>query len=169
MGTSDGLWRSRADGGAPAARFSPAGLPTGDILEMQTTGDGAIWWRTSDALVRFAGGQGTVFTNMYPWSPNAAPAEFRFLFPYHLAASGNRLWVTGPGLGLMRFDGTNQVRWTRQQGLPSDDTGTVTVGPVGEVWLAVGAEGVVRFDGTNFTRLTQRDGLPPPTRLPASA
>jgi hypothetical protein len=163
MGTSDGLWRSRAAGGAPATRFSPTGLPTGDILEMQTTGDGAIWWRTPAALVRYAGGRETVFTNLYPWRPDPAPAEFRVQFPYHLAASGNRLWVTGPGLGLVRFDGTNQTRWTRQQGLPSDDTGTVTVGPVGEVWLAVGAEGVVRFDGTHFTRLTQRDGLPPGT------
>jgi signal transduction histidine kinase/DNA-binding response OmpR family regulator len=64
-------------------------------------------------------------------------------------------------VGLVRFDGTNQVRWTRQQGLPSDDTGTLTVSPDGEVWLAVGAGGVVRFDGTNFFKLTQRDGLPP--------
>jgi signal transduction histidine kinase/CheY-like chemotaxis protein/streptogramin lyase len=74
--------------------------------------------------------------------------------------SGERLWMTGPGAGLVRFDGTNQVRWTRRQGLPADDTGTVTVAPDGSIWVAVGAEGVVRFDGTNFFRLTQWDGLP---------
>ena len=69
--------------------------------------------------------------------------------------------MTGPGAGLVRFEGTNQLRWTRQQGLPSDDTGTVTVG-TGRRGLVCGrsAEGVVRFDGTNFFRLTQKDGLP---------
>ena len=163
MGTTEGLWRYRPTGGAPAARFSPPGLPTDVILEITTTSDGAIWWRTTSALVRYQGGQGTVFTNLYSWRPNLDPTQYQFLFPCHLAASGNRLWVTGPGLGLVRFDGTNQVRWTRQQGLPSDDTGTVAAGPDGEVWLADGTEGVVRFDGTNFIRLTQRDGLPPGT------
>ncbi len=161
MGTVEGLWRYRPTGGAPATRFSPPSLPTDGILEMQTTSDGAIWWRTGSALVRYHAGQGAVFTNLYSWRPNPDSTEYQVVFPYHLAASGNRLWVTGPGVGLVRFDGTNQIRWTRQQGLPADDTGTVTAGPDGEVWLAVGAEGVVRFDGTNFSRLTQRDGLPP--------
>ena len=153
--TRKGLWRYRPTAGTPPARFSPPGLPTDGIFEMKATSDGAIWWRTLGALVRYQGGQGTVFTNL--WRPDLA---FGSALPQLLAASGNRLWVTGPGVGLVRFDGTNQFRWTRQQGLPTDDTGTVAAGPDGEVWLAVGAQGVVRFDGTNFIRLTQRDGLP---------
>jgi PAS domain S-box-containing protein len=163
IGTSDGLWRYRPADGVPPSRFSPPGLPTADIFEMTGTADGAVWWRTAGALVRYQGGQGTVFTNLYSWRPNPDSTQYQFVFPCLLAASGNRLWVTGPGLGLVRFDGTNQVRWTRQQGLPSDDTGTVAAGPDGEVWLADGTEGVARFDGTNFIRLTQRDGLPPGT------
>jgi signal transduction histidine kinase/CheY-like chemotaxis protein/ligand-binding sensor domain-containing protein/protocatechuate 3,4-dioxygenase beta subunit len=159
MGTSDGLWRYRPADGVPPVRFSPPGLHTAeDIYEITCTSDGAVWWRTRDALVRYQGGQGTVFTNL--WRPDSTAVQEQKIYPCRLAASGDRLWLTGPGTGLVRFDGTNQVRWTRQQGLPSDDTGTVTTSPDGEVWVAIGAEGVVRFDGTNFFKLSQRDGLP---------
>jgi signal transduction histidine kinase/CheY-like chemotaxis protein len=159
LGTSDGLWQYRPSDGAVPVRFSPPGLPAGgDILEITSTSDGAVWWRTLDALVRYHDRQGTVFNNL--WRPDVAENRAVAL-PQRLAVSGEGLWMTGPGAGLVRFDGTNQVRWTRQQGLPADDTGTVTVAPDGTVWVAVGADGVVRFDGTNFFRLTQRDGLPP--------
>ena len=158
VATSDGLWQYRPSDGAAPVRFSAPGLPAGgDILEITSTSDGAVWWRTLDALVRYRDRQGTVFTDL--WRPDVAENRAVAL-PQRLAVSGDQLWLTGPGAGLVRFDGTNQVRWTRQQGLPSDDTGTVTVAPDGTVWVAVGAEGVVRFDGTNFFRLTQRDGLP---------
>jgi PAS domain S-box-containing protein len=159
MGITDGLWRYRPVRGAQAAHLSSPGLPTDLIVEIKTTRDGAIWWRTLDALVRYQEDRGTVFTNL--WRPDSASAQEPDIFPYRMAAVGSRLWVTGPGAGLLRFDGTNYLRWTRQQGLPSDDTGPATAGPDGELWLSVGAEGVVRFDGTNFVRLTQRDGLPP--------
>jgi PAS domain S-box-containing protein len=157
MGTGDGLWRYRPADGAPPARFSVPGLHTEDLIfEITTTADGAVWWRTRDALVRYQGGQGTVFTNL--WRSDALVG--RVIFPYRTAATGSRLWLTGPGAGLVRFDGTNQLHWTRQQGLPSDDTGTLTISPNGDIWIAVGAESVVRFDRTNFFRLTHKDGLP---------
>ena len=141
IGTSDGLWRYRPADGVPPARFSPPGLPTADILEMTGTADGAVWWRTHDTLVRYQGGQGTAFTNL--WREDSAsfyeqnPGLARILS--RMAVDGNRLWLTGPGAGLVRFEGTNQLRWTRQQGLPSDDTGTVAAAPDGGVWFAVRA------------------------------
>jgi PAS domain S-box-containing protein len=159
MGMSDGLWRYRPGEGAPPARFSAPGLHTEeDIFEITSTADGAMWWRTRTALVRYHGGRGTVFTNL--WRADFAGFPDAKIYPYHLAASGNHLWLTGQGAGLVRFDGTNQVRWTRQQGLPLDDTGTLAISPDGELWVAVGSEGVVRFDGTHFFRLTSKDGLP---------
>ena len=153
VGTSDGLWRYRPAEGTPPVRFSPAGLPTAGILEITGTADGAVWWRTGEALVRYHDGQGVVFTNLWRPDPfvSGAPANAFIAMPQRLAAAGNRLWVTGPGAGLVRFDGTNRVRWTRQQGLPSDDTGAVATSPDGKVWVAMGAAGVVRFDGTVFS------------------
>ena len=164
-GTSDGLWRFRPEGDSPAMRFPTPGLPAEDtILEITGTADGAVWVRTSKALARYHDGQATVFTNLWrpePFSLTTSDAASQALYnPRWLAASGNRLWLTGPGAGLVRFDGTNQVHWTRQEGLPTDDTGPVATSANGEVWFAVGAAGVLRFDGTNFFRLTPRDGLP---------
>jgi len=164
IGTSDGLWRYRPADHVPPARFVPPGLPTADIFEMTGTADGAVWWRTHDTLVRYQGGQGTTFTNLwregsvsfYEQNPGLTQVLSR------MAVDGNRLWLTGPGAGLMRFEGTTQLRWTRQQGLPSDDTGTVAAAPDGGVWFAVkedSAWGLARFDGTNFLRLSQKDGL----------
>ena len=164
-GTSDGLWRFRAEGDSPAMRFPTPDLPGGDlILEITGTTDGAVWVRTPKALARYHGTQATIFTNL--WRPEPFPlttydeASQALYCPRWLAASGNQLWLTGPGAGLVRFDGTNQVHWTRQQGLPSEDTGPVTASADGQVWFAVGAAGVLRFDGTNFFQLTSRDGLP---------
>jgi len=156
VGTSDGLWRYRPASEAPA-RLSLPGVPTDEILEITGTSDGAVWWRAGNTLVRYHHGQGAVFTNL--WSVATADEDLKAMLE-RLAPNGDRLWLAGPGAGLVRFDGTNQVRWTRQQGLPSDDTGPVTTSPEGDVWLAAGAEGVARFDGTNFFRLTPRDGLP---------
>jgi ligand-binding sensor domain-containing protein/PAS domain-containing protein len=153
VGTADGLRRYRPADGVPQTRFSPPGLPTDNIFEIAGTADGAVWWRTGRNLVRYHDGQGTVFTNL--WSANPGVLE-------RLAVTVNRLWVTGPGAGLVCFEGTNQVRWTQQQGLPADDTGTVATAPDGTVWFAIGddgARGAMRFDGTRFVRLMPRDGL----------
>ena len=162
IGTSDGLWRYRPAEGAPPARFSPPGLPTGDIFEITGTADGAVWWRTHDTLVRYQGGQGTAFTNLWREGSSYEQNPWLWRSLSRMAVEGNRLWLVGPGAGLVRFEGTNQLRWTRQQGMPSDDTGTVAAAPDGGVWFTVkedNAGGLVRYDGTNFFRLTQKDGL----------
>ena len=82
--------------------------------------------------------------------------------PFHSVwcSTGGHLWVTGPGAGLIRFDGTNEVRFGQPQGLRSEDTGPVAAAPDGGLWLAVGTNAIARFDGTNFAYLTPRDGLP---------
>ncbi|MBF8285967.1 MAG: hypothetical protein HW378_4882, partial [Anaerolineales bacterium] len=148
--TVEGLLRYQPADRQPSALVPTAGLPTGHIVEIASTTDGAVWWRTEGALVRYDGERGTVFTNL--WRKEE--------FSRHLAVAGDRLWLTGPGAGLVRFDGTNHIRFTRQQGLLSEDTGTVATAPDGTVWLAVGNSGMALFDGTNFSYLTQRDGLP---------
>jgi ligand-binding sensor domain-containing protein len=62
---AEGLWRfNPADGKRPAL-FNPPGLPTDGIMEITGTADGAVWWRTREALVRYHGERGTVFTNLW--------------------------------------------------------------------------------------------------------
>jgi ligand-binding sensor domain-containing protein len=101
-----------------------------------------------------------VFTNLWRQEEWSTPLPFLAHFPRRLAVTGDRLWLTGPGVGLIRFEGTNQLRFGPQQGLIAEDTGTVATAPDGTVWLDVGRHGVASFDGTQFSYLTRRDGLP---------
>jgi signal transduction histidine kinase/ligand-binding sensor domain-containing protein/CheY-like chemotaxis protein len=159
LGTSEGLWRAHASAGSRAARIPTPGLPAQDeILEIAGTAEGAIWVRTSTALGRYLDGRETVFTNL--WRPENFNAQSASTSSRLMASAGNQLWLTGLGVGLVRIDGTNQARWFRLQGLPSEDTGPVATSPDGEVWFAAGEAGVMRFDGTNLVRFTQKDGLP---------
>lgn len=158
IGTVDGLWRYNPTNSEGPRKFSEAGVPTRDILEITGTPDGALWWRMRQppGLVRYQDGQATLFTNIWRAAPSAWDADF----PQRMAVADGHLWVTGPGAGLIRFDGTNEVRFSRQQGLSSQDTGALTAGPNGALWLAVGTNEIARFDGTNFVYVTRRDGLP---------
>ena len=150
LGTPEGIWRYSPTEGRPPARFNPPGLSAKEAPVLARTGDGALWFRTSEALTRYDGKQSVTFTNWIKYGPIAADPR-----------KDDRLWATGPGAGLMRFDGTNLVRFTREHGLRSDDTGPLSVEADGQVWLAEGTNGLARFDGTNFNHFTPRDGLPP--------
>ncbi|HEV2210693.1 MAG TPA: response regulator [Verrucomicrobiae bacterium] len=156
LGTVGGLLTYHPGTGQPPSSFAPRDLPTDRIFEFAGTADGAVWWRTEEALVRYDAGRGTVFTNL--WRTESFSGEI--LYPQRLAAARDCLWVTGPGAGLLKLQGTNITRFTSGQGLRSEDTGPVAAAPDGTVWLAVGAHSLAQFDGTNFNYLTSRDGLP---------
>jgi signal transduction histidine kinase/ligand-binding sensor domain-containing protein/DNA-binding response OmpR family regulator/protocatechuate 3,4-dioxygenase beta subunit len=159
LGDAEGLWRYNPADAKRSWKFTEPGLPTDDIREIAGTPEGAVWWRINhpQAVVRYDGRQGIVFTNLFRNEPFLGNR----VYPQRMAAAGgDRLWLTGPGTGLVRFDGTNQVRFGRDQGLVSQDTGPVAVAPDGAVWLAVGTNRIARFDGTNFAYLTGQDGLP---------
>ncbi len=123
-------------------------------LELRSTPDGALWARRYDGdVVRYEGNQETVFTNAYP--------KVTYFFGAHLAAAPDgRVWLTGAGSGLVRFDRTNMTRLTPKDGLLSMDTGGLSVAPDGAVWFGDGPGALTRYDGTNFTHFTTRDGVP---------
>jgi signal transduction histidine kinase/DNA-binding response OmpR family regulator len=153
LGTFTGLLRYDPARGGPPQRITPPGLPTDDIRDVVGTADGAIWWRTPTSLVRYDGQGGTVFSNL--WETTTSSGWVR-----RLAASRDHVWLTGRGVGLVRFEGTNYTKFGLEHGLPTEDTGVATSAPDGTVWLALGEHGLARFDGRQFSFLTQRDGLP---------
>jgi PAS domain S-box-containing protein len=153
LGTFIGLLRYDPSRGDRPERITPPGLPTDDIREVVGTADGAIWWRTPTALVRYDGQSGVVFNHLWESSANSG-------WTRRLAASRDRVWLTGPGVGLVQFTGTNYTRFGREHGLPTDNTATPAVGPDGRLWFALQEHGLARFDGNQFTFLTQKDGLP---------
>lgn len=169
LGTDEGLFSYNPAENERPRKFLEPGVPTDRIVEITGTPDGALWWRTrqSQVLVRYESGDATVFTNLWREVPDLSPQSssgkkvpYVADFPQRMAVANGHLWVTGPGAGLIRFDGTNQVRFGLQQGLVSEDTGPVTAAPDGAVWLGVANEQIARFDGIRFTSLTHRNGLP---------
>ena len=122
-------------------------------LELRSTPDGALWERRRRDVVRYDGKQETVFTNAYPL--------VRYSWGAHLAAAPDgRVWLTGIGSGLVRFDRTNMIHLTPKDGLLSMDTGGLSVAPDGAVWFGDGPGALTRYDGTHFTHFTTRDGVP---------
>ena len=66
------------------------------------------------------------------------------------------LWITTDRTGIIRFDGTNWVNFTKLWGLLEWDgttagMGPVVLGPDNAMWFGTGAYGVIRFDGKVWT------------------
>jgi PAS domain S-box-containing protein len=153
LGTFVGLLRYDPSREGRPERITPPGLPTDDIREVVGTADGAIWWRTPTTLVRYDGQEGVVFRDL--WETSASSR-----WTPRLAASRDHVWLTGPGVGLIQFTGTNYTRFGQEQGLPTENTVAPTVSPDGTTWFALEGHGLARFNGSQFRFLTQKDGLP---------
>ena len=109
----------------------------------------------------------------YPAGPNpepSLPASPRYAFE-HIERAGlstktvtaliqdrlGFLWI-GTQSGLLRFDGTDVVAFTREEGLPTGFIDQLLLGPVGTVWVGT-ASGIAHFNGKRFVELK----LPSPT------
>ena len=123
-------------------------------MELRATPDGALWGRGPGEVVRYEGKQQTFFTNAYH--------DNGYYFGAHLAvAPDGRVWLTGAGSGLVRFDRTNTIHLTPKDGLLSMDTGGLSVAPDGAVWFGDGPGSDRRFVWSQVTHFNTRDGVPP--------
>lgn len=121
---------------------------------IRATRDGAVWVRIATAIIRFHGTNETVFNNL--WRGRQFPVSGGMA----VSPEGS-VCAASEGAGLIRFDGTNMTRLTRQQSLLSEDTDCVTVAADGAIWFENGQSVLTRYDGAQFQRYTIRDGVPP--------
>ncbi|MBI3414119.1 MAG: response regulator [Verrucomicrobia bacterium] len=162
LGTDRGLARYVPVKGDDRGRITAEDTSGTNVVawEIRRAPNNVLWVRTQKDLRRYdiaAGRSGlknpVVFEK--PWASERMARAVRMA-----AAPDGRLWLTGPGAGLMRFEGTNMVRFTPSEGLLSTNTGGVTIAPDGAVWFADGTSAITRFDGTNFIHYAERQGAP---------
>ena len=69
------------------------------------------------------------------------------------------LWISTVFEGLIRYDGTDFVTFTTQDGLASDSIRDILEDKDGLLWIAT-TGGVSTYDGTSFTTLTEYGDIP---------
>jgi two-component system, sensor histidine kinase ChiS len=69
------------------------------------------------------------------------------------------LWL-GTGAGVIRYDGRDFTRFTREDGLAGDMVRSIHQDREGDLWFGTDRHGVSRYDGKEFANLNRKDGLP---------
>lgn len=123
------------------------GLPSGNVLSMTITQDGALWFGTEAGVSRYDG-----LWRSLEGSKNVPTASVRAM-----AQTGDgALWfATDAGLARREADGVCCTLWTTDEGLPSDAVTTLLVAanPTTEpdgIWIGTSG-GLVYFDGERMT------------------
>ena len=150
-GTLNGL--SRYDQTTFAHFTTADGLVHNGVQSILEDRQGQLWFGTMDGVSRY---DGITFTNPKPlagwrvWSM----VEDR---------QGN-VWFGDTrmekGQGILRYDGTQFTRFTREDGLADDSARSLLEDQQGHLWVGSNTEGgVSRFDGTGWPSFTQVGGL----------
>jgi ligand-binding sensor domain-containing protein/signal transduction histidine kinase len=125
------------------------GLPQSSIFAIQQTQDGYLWLGTGDGLVRF---DGVRFTSPEDLDGLALPK----MSVRQLAEDARgALWVATSDAGLLRIEHGTVARFSKRDGLSSDDVRCVFPGQHGEVW-ACSEGGIVKIaEGEGKMRLVE--------------
>jgi ligand-binding sensor domain-containing protein/signal transduction histidine kinase len=104
------------------------GLPQSSILAIHQTRDGYLWLGTADGLVRF---DGVRFTSPEDLDGLALPK----MSVRQLAEdSRGGLWIATSNAGIFRIENGSVARFSRPDGLPSDNVACLFRGQSGDLW-----------------------------------
>jgi signal transduction histidine kinase/DNA-binding response OmpR family regulator/ligand-binding sensor domain-containing protein len=162
------IWFGTEEG---ASRYDPAtgrfenfpsgtnGLTAGRVFDIAATPDGILWLRTWDGLSRF---DGQSFQSV-PGIPRINEPGVRSSWTKAEALAVDRqgrVWTVAENQDLWRIDGTNVVRFSTGDGLPTHTQDALHVAADGALWFqdySGDFRGVTRYDGRQFESLRGAD------------
>jgi ligand-binding sensor domain-containing protein len=133
--------------------------------------NGTIWFGTYGALIGFNGKEFKMFTN----DSLGLNGKTEYLHIRSIMEDSNgNLWIgnnsggsTIGGVGVMKYDGKEFIRFTKQHHLRKEDTNGNSLDRVfsigedasGNIWFGTAESGVWRYDGNSVKNFTKADGL----------
>jgi two-component system sensor histidine kinase ChiS len=130
-----------------------SGLPSGTVVSLAQTADGALWLGTGNGVARWNGH----VVDVYGPEDGLAGDEILDL----LVARDGRLWLTADS-GVSWYDGESFHTRASDDGGPPPYVLDIEEAPDGALWFATHG-GIARLDGTpdegTFRRFTTDDGL----------
>jgi len=129
------------------------GLPQNTVLSIVKTRDGYLWAGTYEGLTRFDGVGFTVFDSV-----NTPEMKSNFVEVLLEDRAGN-LWIGIDGGGLLRRTDNQFTRYSKSEGLPSDNVMSLLEDRAGNLWIGTDGGLSLLRDG-KLTNFTAQDGLP---------
>ena len=121
------------------------GLAQNAVSAVLEDGTGQLWVATAEGVSRFDGSTWMTYL------------DGNYISGMARDQAGD-MWFGGSGIGLIRYDGEEWIRYTAADGyLVNDRIRELMVDRAGNLWVATDG-GTTRFDGHTWTTFTREDG-----------
>jgi ligand-binding sensor domain-containing protein len=159
FGGQSGL--TRWDGERFTAHTMPGGRASTQIWSLLIDRHGRLWVGTEGGVYRRRGTRFEAVDLPGGELPDATPRfTSRLAFAMTEDRQGN-VWLGMDGGGVLKFDGDRCTRYTRSEGLASNDVTAIVEDRDGALWFTSRTGGgITRFDGQAFRRFGAQEGLP---------
>ena len=169
------------------------GLPSNNITDIKKDQDGMYWVNTSSGLSTYDGSSWNFFgaedvihdidsknrkLGVYDWSnlviierggsKKTFSSDLTGIGRIHdvIAGSNDNIWIGGSYEGLTKFDGTNWIYYTTDDGLLFETVDKIFPASNSSIWIAYDDESISeadftlsKFDGNSFSHFGKIDGF----------
>lgn len=165
VGTQEGV--CRFDGDSFIQYGSDEGLP-GGYGRVRADRDGNIWAGMNTGVFRLDGNSFTEFEVPIDKSKIASYSVISGQVSMAMEDTQGNLWFKTDGYGAFMYDGTSFTRFTKDDGLGSNNVTNILEDQQGNIWFAcvqssqprmTGDGGLSRYDGKSFTSFPEVKGL----------
>lgn len=154
------LGLSRYDGKRFKHYTTGDGLPSNQVWSLLIDRNKQLWIGTEGGVARYDGKRFITFELPVDSLPDAQPRfSTKLAFSLLEDRQGN-IWFGTDGVGAVKYDGTSFTRYTRDDGMASNDITAMVEDAHGGLWFTSRTDGgITRYDGKQFVRYSTEQGL----------